>query len=125
MQEAGPPVPGHAVTALPGPSDGPMMRQNNSLSLGVCIEPLIYHPFHQMLLLGKNMGLLGLPLGMSAGSCGNQELFFFRLLLKVIEKMMLGSFSPHCFLSFALHAACLVPKDNACTWCVQVPKSCR
>lgn len=57
------------------------------------------------------MGLLGMPLGMSAESCGNDKLFLLQATSKDhAEDDIGGFFSPHCFLSFILTAGiCVLP----------------
>lgn len=75
------------------------------------------------------MGLLGMPLGMSAESCGNNELFLLQAASKDHTEDDVGIFFPPLFFTICsdcryLHAASLLPKDTVCPWWVQIPKRC-
>lgn len=114
----GPRGPGHAVTALPwslGAGIKPVMRHSISLLLWIFdmvffIENLSCFPTDTA--VGKTVGLLEMPLGMSAESCGNYELFLLQATSKDHAEDDGGWFLvfPHCFLSFVLTAGiCMLP----------------
>lgn len=138
MQEelvaAGPPVPEHAVTALPGPRELALNMSRNTAFLflwifqyGVFYRALHLSSFQTDTAAGKNTSLLGMPLGTSAESCGNYELFLLLAASKDHAADDVGIFffpplfSIICSCCRYLRAAFLLPKCAACPWSICRP----